>query len=83
MEEAGIDIFIFKANSVRGASCSSATGAGVTTKAFLMPQTGHWKAPSSDFTAKILRENTKLLLALWLCHFIHLQAIHIDMNGAF
>ena len=35
MEEAGIDISIFKAHSVRGASCSSAAGAGVTTKDIL------------------------------------------------
>ena len=32
MAEAGIDISIFKAHSVRGASCSTAVGAGVTTK---------------------------------------------------
>ena len=35
MEEAGIDISIFKAHSVRGAACSTATGAGVTTKDIL------------------------------------------------
>ena len=35
MKEAGIDISIFKAHSVRGASCSSAVGAGVTTKDIL------------------------------------------------
>ena len=35
MEEAGIDISIFKAHSVRGASCSTAAGAGVTTKDIL------------------------------------------------
>ena len=35
MAEAGIDISIFKAHSVRGASCSSAVGAGVTTKDIL------------------------------------------------
>ena len=35
MEEAGIDISIFKVHSVRGASCSSAAGAGVTTKDIL------------------------------------------------
>ena len=34
MQEAGIDIS-FKAHSVRGASCSSAAGAGVTTKDIL------------------------------------------------
>ena len=35
MEEAGIDISLFKAHSVRGASCSTAAGAGVTTKDIL------------------------------------------------
>ena len=35
MEEAGIDISIFKAHSVRGAACSTAAGAGVTTKDIL------------------------------------------------
>ena len=35
MEEARIDISNFKAHSVRGASCSSAAGAGVTTKDIL------------------------------------------------
>ena len=35
MVEAGIDISIFKAHSVRGASCSTAMGAGVTTKDIL------------------------------------------------
>ena len=33
--EAGIDILIIKARSVRGASCSTALGAGVTTKDIL------------------------------------------------
>ena len=33
--DAGIDISIFKAHSIRGASCSSAVGAGVTTKDIL------------------------------------------------
>ena len=35
MAEAGIDISIFKAHSIRGASCSTAAGAGVTTKDIL------------------------------------------------
>ena len=35
MAEAGIDISIFKAYSIRGASCSTAAGAGVTTKVIL------------------------------------------------
>ena len=35
MAEAGIDISIFKAHSVRGASCSTAAGVGVTTKDIL------------------------------------------------
>jgi len=35
MAEAGIDISIFKAHSVRGASCSTAAGEGVTTKDIL------------------------------------------------
>jgi len=35
MEEAGIDIFIFKAHSVRGASCSTVAGASITTKDIL------------------------------------------------
>lgn len=34
-EEAGIDISIFKAHSVIGALCSTAAGAGVTTKDIL------------------------------------------------
>ena len=40
MEEAEIDISNFKAHSVRGASCSSAAGAGVTTKDIL--DTADW-----------------------------------------
>ena len=35
MEEPGINISIFKAHSIRGESCSVATGAGVTTKDIL------------------------------------------------
>ena len=35
MEEAGIDISIFKAHSVRGAASSMAAGAGVTSKDIL------------------------------------------------
>ena len=35
MSEAGIDIGIFKPHSVRGATCSKAAGAGVTTKQIL------------------------------------------------
>ena len=35
MEDAGIDISIFKSHSVRGATCSKAAGAGVTTKQIL------------------------------------------------
>ena len=35
MEEAGIDISIFKAHSVRGAACSLAAGVGITTKDIL------------------------------------------------
>jgi len=35
MAEAGIDTSIFKAHSIRGASCSTAAGAGVTTKDIL------------------------------------------------
>jgi len=73
MAEAGIDISIFKAHSVRGASCSTAVGAGVTTK---MLQTGHQKAPSKDFIVKSLRKMTKPLLVLQFCHPKHLQTIH-------
>jgi len=35
MAEAGIDISIFKAHSIRGASCSTAAGTGITTKDIL------------------------------------------------
>ena len=35
MKDAGIDISIFKSHSVRGAACSKAAGAGVTTKQIL------------------------------------------------
>ena len=35
MSEAGIDIGIFKSHSVRGATCSKAIGADVTTKQIL------------------------------------------------
>ena len=35
MEDAGIDISIFKSHSVRGATCSKAAGTGVTTKQIL------------------------------------------------
>ena len=35
MSEAGIDVGIFKSHSVRGATCSKAAGAGVTTKQIL------------------------------------------------
>ena len=38
MEEAGVDIF--KAHSIRGASCSTAAGAGFTTKDIL--DTADW-----------------------------------------
>ena len=35
MEEAGVDISIFKALIIKGASCSTAAGVGVTTKDIL------------------------------------------------
>ena len=35
MKDAGIDVNIFKSHSVRGASCSKAAGAGVTTRQIL------------------------------------------------
>jgi len=37
----GIDISIIKAHSVRGASCPTAAGVGVTTKDILKLQRGH------------------------------------------
>ena len=83
MAEAGIDISIFKAHSVRGASYSTAVGAGITTKISWILQTGHQKAPSKDFTVGSLRRMTKLPLVLQSYHLDHLQTIHvviIDMN---
>ena len=76
-------ISIFKAHSVRGSSCSSATGAGITTKDILDAADWSLEVTFNDFTVEILRERTKLLLALQFCHLIHLQIIHVDMNGAF
>ena len=35
MSEAGIDVGIFKSHSARGATCSKAAGAGVTTRQIL------------------------------------------------
>ena len=59
MEEAGIDISIFKAHSVRGASCSSAAGAGVTTKDIL--DAADWSAEGTfqRFYCRNLKRNDK------------------------
>ena len=48
-----------------------------------MLQTGQRKAPSNDFTVGTLKGMTKLLLVPQSCQLIHLQTIHVDMNGAF
>ena len=61
MQKAGIDISIFKAHSIRGASCSSAAGAGVTTKDILDAADWSSEGTFNDFTVEILRERTKLL----------------------
>ena len=63
MAEAGIDISIFKAHSARGALCSTAVGAGVTTKDILDAAE---KVPSKDFTVGSLRRMTELN-RLWHC----------------
>ena len=81
IEEAGIDISIFKAHSFMGASCLTAAGPGVMTKDIL--DAADWLvAPSSDFTIKTFREMTKIPLVLQSCHPI-LQTIHVNMNGSF
>ena len=81
MAEAGIDISIFKAHSVRGASCSGyCCGAGVRPKISWMLQTGHQKAPSKDFTVGSLRRMTELPLVLQSYHLDHLRTIHVDME---
>ena len=80
MAEAGIDISIFTIHSVRGASCSTATGVGLQPKIYYMLQTGPQRAPPKDFTAESLRKMTRPPLVLQSCHQSHLQTIHIDMK---
>ena len=46
MEDAGIDISISKSHSVRGATCSKAAGAGVTTKQIL--EAADWSSESTS-----------------------------------
>ena len=59
MEEAGIDISIFKAHSVRGATCSTAAGAGVTTKHIL--EAADWTSEGTfqQFYCRNLKKDDK------------------------
>ena len=77
MAEAGIDISIFKAHSVRGASCSTAVRAEVTTKDIL--NAADWSSEGT-FQKFCLRRITKLPLVLQFCHLVHLQIMHVDME---
>ena len=81
MAEAGIDISIFKAHSVRGASCSTAMGTRIITKDILdAADCGHQKAPSKDFIVESLRRMTEPPLVWQFCHLSRLQTIHVDME---
>ena len=74
MEEARIDIFIFKAHSVRG---GVATGAGVTSKDIL--DAANWSSEGT-FQRFYYRQLgvTDPPLVYQFSHLIRLQTIHVD-----
>ena len=80
MEEAGIDISIFKAHSVRGAACSTAAGAGVTTKDILDATDWSSERTFRGFTIGSWGRVTDPPLVHLFCHLTKLQTIHVDMN---
>ena len=59
MSDAGIDISIFKAHSIRGASCSSAVGAGVMTKDILDAADWSFKGTFQRFDRRELRKDDR------------------------
>ena len=69
-----------EAHSVRGASCSTALGAGVTTKDILDAADWSSEGTFQRFIVESLRTMTKLLMVLQFCHLVYLQTIHVDME---
>ena len=77
MEEAGIDISIFKAHSVRGGASFMATGAGVTSKDIL--DAADWSSEGT-FQRFYYRQLgvTDPPLVYQFSHLIRLKTIHVD-----
>ena len=59
MADAGIDISIFKAHSIRGALCSAVVGAGVTTKLILDAADWSSKGTFQRFYQRQLRKDDR------------------------
>ena len=74
MADAGKDISIFKAHSIRRASCSTAAGVGVTNKVIL--DAADWSSEGT-FQQFYCREQH---LVLQFSHPKHLQTMHVDMK---
>ena len=68
MAEAGIDISIFKAHSVRGASCSTAVGAGVMTKNTLDAADWSSEGTFQRFYCRELKKDDKTTFGTALVH---------------
>ena len=59
MAEAGVDISIFKAHSIRGASCSTAAGVGVTTKDILDAADWSSEGTFQKFYCRVLKKDDR------------------------
>jgi len=73
MEDAGIHISIFKAHSVRGATCSTAAATGITTKNIL--DAADWSSEGT-FQQSYCREMGKKDRTAFGTTILSTQAIH-------
>jgi len=79
MEDAGIDTSVFKAHSVRGATCSTA---GITTKDILDPADWSSEGTFQCFYCRKLERKMELFLAEQFCPptIAILQTLHVNME---
>lgn len=80
IEEAGIDISIFKAHSFMGTSCLTAAGAGVMTKDIL--DAADWSAEGTfqRFYCRNLKINDQTTFGTTVLSSDSSSTIHVDMN---
>ena len=82
MEDAGIDTSVFKAHSVRGATCSTAAVAGITTKDILDPADWSSEGTFQCFYCRKLGRKMELFLAEQFSSptIAILQTLHVNME---